>query len=419
MAADDKKIVDGVSKPGTTPPDSSAKPIIVSHKPMIKDPTVTDDANTESSEVPSQQEQKAPSSSNKVIEPLNSDAEEPKEDDIKSDEEESESSEESEKDSNEEAIIDTVVSQNESKNKDKKRDEQELKRVTEIENNIESKKYFVKVKAPKKKRNKRALLITLLVVLLGLVGVGLAADSELIKLPFDLPFDFIKKSQPSEEPTAPVNSSSQNNENKPDETTKAEEYIVPEGYLVYENKDLGFKFAYPKEYGTFTEQSTYSGTSVSELAGVSTYFESATPSAQTTPGTDGNFGLFNYDSATQAIIARKYSATVRLENDKWIVVEVNPADTVNQVGQEYKGLDGKAVTASDKNGIETYSFERTDEGCMHYALVFVSNNKLNELTLPKFCDGVSYSTVENPTPADKAPYNTMYQNVLNSIAKLN
>ena len=46
-------------------------------------------------------------------------------------------------------------------------------------------------------------------VLLGLVGVGLAADAELIKLPFDLPFDFIKKSQPTQETTVDNSQSSQ------------------------------------------------------------------------------------------------------------------------------------------------------------------------------------------------------------------
>ena len=155
------------------------------------------------------------------------------------------------------------------------------------------------------------------------------------------------------------------------------------------------------------------------MTGVSSYFVSATPSAQTMPGVEESFGLLNYDSVTQSISARKYGPTVKFENDKWVVVEVNPADTVNQVGQEYKGLDGKAITASDKNGIKTYSFERSDEGCTRYGLVFVSNNKLNELTFPVFCDGVSLSTSENPTPADRAPYDAMHQNVLNSVAKLN
>ena len=70
MAKGDKKNVDGVSKPGTTPPDSSAKPIIISHKPMIKDSTVTSDS-AEKTDAAAKPEKPLTSNSSKVIEPLN------------------------------------------------------------------------------------------------------------------------------------------------------------------------------------------------------------------------------------------------------------------------------------------------------------------------------------------------------------
>ncbi|HSX17563.1 MAG TPA: hypothetical protein VLH86_05700 [Patescibacteria group bacterium] len=46
-----------------------------------------------------------------------------------------------------------------------------------------------------------------------------------------------------------VHTSSNSNEKVSSPTVKAT-YKAPDGYVVYENKDIGFKFAYPKEWGT-------------------------------------------------------------------------------------------------------------------------------------------------------------------------
>jgi type II secretory pathway pseudopilin PulG len=51
------------------------------------------------------------------------------------------------------------------------------------------------------------------------------------------------------------NAANASNVVKPGEKQAAEEYKVPEGYTVYENKNLGFKFAYPEKWGQLQDKS--------------------------------------------------------------------------------------------------------------------------------------------------------------------
>lgn len=260
MAKDDKKAVFDVSKPGSTPPDSSSKPIIVSHKPMIKDPMMQEEAAV--SEVEETEKiSSTPKDTGKVIEPLSKDSddnkEEPKKeseekppeepsDDKTSDDKEKDEVDPKSGDSADSAVVDAVLSQAEQKGKKSKEAEALAEREAANNKLIESKKYFVKIKQPKRRRNKRMLLTLIFVILLGLVGVGLAADAELIDI--NVPFDFIKKSAPTVEQTAPVTEST-DKETDGSANEVADQYVIPDGYVVYENKDLGFKFTYPKEWG--------------------------------------------------------------------------------------------------------------------------------------------------------------------------
>lgn len=77
-------------------------------------------------------------------------------------------------------------------------------------------------------------------------------------------YDTNKKTNNSQTTTDSTSAASQAQTNASDKEYK--EYKIPEGFVKYENKDLGFKFAYPKEWGDVT---------VSKDAGYSVYSYSA------------------------------------------------------------------------------------------------------------------------------------------------
>jgi hypothetical protein len=201
----DEKAIFDVSKPGSTAPSSSSKPIIVSHKPIIKDSTLIE--NTEQKPSNSNPEVlKAPSEkvevSKTVIMPLSdnesnseSDQDDTKESKKNQEKEPLSKSSKSTEKSQEETVVDAVISRAGDK-KQKKLDEEELEaKKDRINNLVESKKYFVKVRQPKSKRKKRALLLVILLIIATFIGFVIAADAEVINV--KVPVDFIKKQQPA------------------------------------------------------------------------------------------------------------------------------------------------------------------------------------------------------------------------------
>lgn len=404
---EDQKGVFDVSKPGSTPPDSSAKPIIVSHKPLIKDPTLKDevqenDKPDEKLKAPSEKAEQ----SKTVIKPLD--------EKITSQESEKPENQPTEKDNDtnksanqEQAVVDAVVSQT-SEKKQKKIDEEDAQENRDkINKLVESKKYFVKIRPAKSKRKKRAFVIILLVILLALTGIGLAADAEVIDI--DVPFDFIKIEKPVVE--IPVSSTVE-----PEQPTQESDYLVPEGYQVFENGELGYKFVYPNIYGEFKLNNNIEG---SDMTGVDNYYESENPSTATIVGSSGPFSLYQYNKVDQVVSSVKYGPELKFENNKWIVVSINPADTINKVGEEYIDLDGKTVNSVTKNGTDVYSFtfKTTDEGCKTTKIVFIAKEKLNSIYLPTFCYESTDPSDDNKKSVDSA-YKELYENVLNSITKV-
>ncbi len=242
MASESDKQVFDVSKPGSTPPDASGKPIIVSHKTMMKDPMVNEESSIADSEDSSEKAgEELRKSSKSNIKPIHEDIE-PDHDSSGNDQDKKPSEDNDTNDSAE-------IGESDDKPKKKKKEDEPLQDEEKIRKLVESKKYFIKVRTPNRKRNKRTVLVILVVLLLAVIGVGAAADAELIDLP--VPFDFIKKSQPKVSTIVVATPT----ESKKEDTAKSDKYVVPEGYVVYENKDLGFKFAYPKTWGTTTLQS--------------------------------------------------------------------------------------------------------------------------------------------------------------------
>ncbi len=237
-ASDSDKQVFDVSKPGTTAPHATGKPVILTHKPVLKDSVVNSDQEDALIATTDKSDPVAPQHGKNIDPPEGSDLKEDKE---KSDNSETASSDEAE--------VDAVVSQTKGKN-DNKQTEEDEKRAKEVEKLIEDKKYFVKIRAAKRKRNKRAFVVFLLVIIFGIVGAGLAADAELINPGFTLPFDLIKTPKPVESSViiAPVAEKKDTQKSTEKIVEIANTGTVPTGWKQYSNNTYKFSLAYPADW---------------------------------------------------------------------------------------------------------------------------------------------------------------------------
>jgi hypothetical protein len=188
------------------------------------------------------------------------------------------------------------------------------------------------------------------------------------------------------------------------------EYTVPDGYAEFTSKEFGFKFAYPEVYKGISDAALVYGVTV---------YESGSPAASYAPGITGMFKVYVRPAADEAITSRKYGPKIRLQNGKWIVTEVNEADPAkNKAGEEYKDLDGKALAYQANGNLSVYTLKSADEGSIIYTLVFVSGDKLVEILLPSFSDGLYANSDDNATPNDESKYTELLKNVRDSIGLL-
>lgn len=223
-----------VSKPGKSTPTASSRPIIVGHKPEVRDPMVTEESDVSAQEQVIDVKRTAP----KVITPLESESQQqddnnptspdsssvtavddtPKEAPLVDEAPESvtpasldsnvpSKEPKKEKDSNDKgsSVINAVVGQA-TKNKDKKTDKKidELeKRQAEIEKLIEDKKYFVHTTQVTKKQRKTRW-IALLILLIIAIGAYLAIDAQVVKNNYKLPYEFFKDQEIDMDSNLPV-----------------------------------------------------------------------------------------------------------------------------------------------------------------------------------------------------------------------
>lgn len=295
-----KKIFD-VTKPGQSSPDASSKPVIIGHKPLVEDPMVkenvpvsqlspTDTHQDEQAQaihdayknsvsgkgdhnlsikkpgsnkikpsaetVERVEKEKATGESSSSLLPLKSALpeggleDEPKaadksskDDDEKPGIKEDEPEQKSEKD-----MLGGAKSTQEAETV-------ELEREEKINQLAESGEYHVKLgskpRHPKNRGNVLALILVLLLVMLALVYV--AIDSGFVKSDIKLPFDLIKNSADADDnpdPVIPAPKTSTTNTSNSQPTG----FVLPTDWQWYENKDLGFKFAYPKSWGSVSVQ---------------------------------------------------------------------------------------------------------------------------------------------------------------------
>jgi hypothetical protein len=194
----DKQVMD-VAKPGKNAPDASAKPVIVGHGPMVRDPMVNADTDAEVEKPESEEQASVPAVSigKKVIAPITQE-EEPKEAESSDaaaptsepSPEEPKADETSEAtDSADSAVVDAVIDQVGTKEPEGQ-SEEERKRQEELDKLVAEKKYFVPLGKAHRNSNRMLFIFTLflLVVFLGLL---LAIDAEIIAADITLPFDVL------------------------------------------------------------------------------------------------------------------------------------------------------------------------------------------------------------------------------------
>lgn len=202
-----------VSKPGKSPAEPSARPVIVGHRSLVQDPMVTSTEASKPDKSESEEETKptSPSSGKKVIVPLGEQAAKPNKADQSAREEPNNASDSAERTASADeetkeqagaeesteavsdaAVVDSVIEQ---VNTGTKREEElkaaeERKKTEAIEKLITEKKYFVPI-GKDSRSSIKGMWVPAVVLLLTLLVIVGAIDAEILKTGFSLPFDFL------------------------------------------------------------------------------------------------------------------------------------------------------------------------------------------------------------------------------------
>jgi hypothetical protein len=193
----DAKQVFDVAKPGKTAPDTSTRPIIVGHRPQVKDPMVNPEAEATTEKEPELVHV------NKVIAPLETEAKpdpapetttpkatEPSEKPAVSEAETAPPAETEPTNNVNAAAVNALADQALATKKTGLSDE-EIARQQALIRMTEEKKYHVKIGQARRRRS-NALLVLLILLALAAAGAAMAIDAGLIKSDtISLPFDFL------------------------------------------------------------------------------------------------------------------------------------------------------------------------------------------------------------------------------------
>lgn len=194
-----------VAKPGKSVPSSSAKPIIVTNRPVLKDPMVVEEDGEVSASAADSESARSPSlpSAKVHIEPLSSqksDADDasapPPEESDKAEEPAAEGGDEVKKDEKTTAEpdlseVDDGAAEPSAKNIAKKAEEDEeaelkkaAERAEELDKLAESRKFYLPINQVEKRRTKRYVLLgVVFIVILGLAWADVALDAGIITIP--------------------------------------------------------------------------------------------------------------------------------------------------------------------------------------------------------------------------------------------
>lgn len=190
-----------IQKPGEAAPNNSSRPLIVTSRPIMQDPMLTEASDKPEPETEAApKEQKSMTTSAKTIEPPKSDdpAVAGAEVDPSEDEEDKPLAPATDSidpssttSSNEAAVVDAVVNASPSLSTEQKADEADEKRKQAAQVLIDSKKYVVPIGQVSRARKTRHLIWLLVFIVLITAGY-VVADMGLVALPFELPIDLIK-----------------------------------------------------------------------------------------------------------------------------------------------------------------------------------------------------------------------------------
>ncbi len=188
MATDDDKTFD-VAKPGNTPADATARPIITP-RTILKDPMVAGAETADAAPKPATAPETLLAGTAKKVEskteapPPVQEAQAPQ-----AEAPTAKAPEEGTAESSEETESKAAASAKKAKPQEIA---EETARREATQKLIESKQYHVAIKQPKRQRSAKWLLIGVLVILLLLIGADLAIDAGLIKTSIKPPINLIK-----------------------------------------------------------------------------------------------------------------------------------------------------------------------------------------------------------------------------------
>jgi hypothetical protein len=281
MSTEKKRIMD-VARPGKTAASATARPIIVGHGPIIKDPMVQPSVDSEeAAATPKKDYVNETVASKLVVQPPKANADIQKADDDKSSASaEPENANNVAKDQaatetdpgpdeqpqaeasaieahEEEAIVDAVASQAVKDKKGEQQAKEETERLAAQQKLIDDKKYFLPISRATRRRNARAW-IALLILLLMTGAVYVLLDAKIIQNNLPLPFELFKeKVAPASAAPSPTAKTSPVPNPTPSPATTAPSLTS------FTNTSLGLSFAYPDTWGTAkvtTQKGSISGT---------------------------------------------------------------------------------------------------------------------------------------------------------------
>lgn len=225
--AEDKKLMD-VAKPGTTAPQTGSKPMVIGHKSMANDPSVSTDIEQKDSA-------EAPSKKKITLSPIGDESKENSTDEVSTNEEEvttkqsnEENSEkklgstklevkreltvqppesnpadkvETKKDDDVKPLAQDTVQEGTKDKSDTENDEEETEapknpddtppNEARLQELIDTKKYFVPIKESKSSGSNSFVVAFAITVVIAVVVLLLLADAEILDLGFNAPTDFL------------------------------------------------------------------------------------------------------------------------------------------------------------------------------------------------------------------------------------
>lgn len=191
-------------------------------------------------------------------------------------------------------------------------------------------------------------------------------------------------------------------EPKTDQQTIAK---IPSDFQSFSDTTHGFMFAYPKAWGDFKPQTD------STIG----HFIDVTSDLSLSFGTSSKLSGRMWTSAAPTSSTGKYGATLQpaKQNNSytWKVIEANPANTTNKVGDNYV-----VKTFKNAHNITIYDFQWSDEGTTYAAWEFVAGDEFYRLTLPGFLT-VDTATGDpaQASQADLSQYNKLALQIANTI----